>query len=84
MAVSSLDAVKCMTDSTIRTHVKILMVEDEENHAALIRCAFRSFSLPVSLTVATTLQQAKACLAESSLKCLFINILMAIVTSILN
>ena len=46
--------------------VRILVVEDEEAHAELIRRAFQRGKEPVELAVARTLAEARACLAEST------------------
>ena len=45
--------------------VHILLVEDEEGHAKLVRHAFKSHAAMVNLTVAGSLEEARACLAES-------------------
>lgn len=45
--------------------IHILVVEDEDDHAELIRCAFASRAGKVSLTVARNLREARAYLAES-------------------
>jgi PAS domain S-box-containing protein len=49
-----------MTDRTI----SILLVEDEEAHAELIRRAFEPHGVKFSLTVASSVEQAKRALAE--------------------
>lgn len=43
----------------------ILLIEDEEAHSDLVRRAFESQVSPARLTVVTSLQEARACLAES-------------------
>lgn len=43
----------------------ILVVEDEEAHADLIRCAFERWGSGVALSTTGTLREARACLAES-------------------
>lgn len=45
--------------------IHILLVEDEEAHAELVGRAFESQARQVSLTVAHSLHEARACLAES-------------------
>ncbi len=50
---------------TTEQSIRVLLVEDEPGHAGLIRHAFRSQGPPVELTVAGTLRQAQAFLAQS-------------------
>ena len=51
-----------MEEKTIR----ILLVEDDESHAEIIRRTFTNHSRPVHLTVVETVRQAKELLANSS------------------
>ena len=44
----------------------ILLVEDEQGHAELIRRSFKSASVPVSLTVARNLHEARSSIAKST------------------
>ena len=44
--------------------VQILVVEDEEDHAELVRRAFESHAARFHLTVAASLQEARECLAQ--------------------
>jgi len=46
--------------------VKILLVEDEKAHVRLIQRAFESHDGRTSVTVASTIQEGRACLAESA------------------
>lgn len=48
-----------------RRDIRVLLVEDEEAHAELISRAFESHEGPMRLTVAATLQQARASLGKS-------------------
>lgn len=49
-----------------RKSIHVLLVEDEEAHAELIRRAFEARAELMSLTVATTLREARQLLAEST------------------
>ena len=46
--------------------VHVLLIEDDKGCAEAIRRAFQCHAVPVSLTVAATLHQARTCLADSS------------------
>ena len=56
--------------------VNILLVEDEEAHAELIRRAFESAGLAATLTVAGSLREARACLAESAPQLAIVDLLL--------
>ena len=46
--------------------LELLLVEDDPAHAELIRRAFLAYDGPVRLTVARSLQEARATLATTS------------------
>lgn len=46
-------------------NVQILPVEDNEDHVGLIRGAFDDWTTPVTLTLASTLKESRAHLADS-------------------
>jgi len=56
--------------------VDILLVEDEEAHAELIRRAFESASMAATLTVAGSLREARARLAESAPQLAIVDLLL--------
>ncbi len=59
-----------------RETIHILLVEDSETHATLIREALESGRIPVQLTVAQNLAEAHACLSESFPHLAIINLLL--------
>jgi hypothetical protein len=48
-----------------RETIHILLVEDSETHATLIQDALESGRIPIKLTIAQSLAEARACLTES-------------------
>jgi signal transduction histidine kinase/DNA-binding response OmpR family regulator len=56
--------------------VHILLVEDEESHAELIRRAFKSRPEPSALTVARNLREARSYLAKSSPDLVIVDLLL--------